>query len=509
MNWPALSDYQEAIQNPKICFQDPTLRYSSPELDPIGLPRVASGNFASVYKMANRPNYWAVRCFSNPVTDQQERYSLLSQHLGKLNIPALASFQYIMQGIRVKGQWYPIIKMEWVDGSPLHEFIRQNLYNPNTLKQIADQLLTLVETLRNNNLAHGDLQHGNILVNSQGQIRLVDYDAMFLPPLSGRNCPEVGHPNYQHPGRTSYHYNIELDSFATLVIYLSLKALATDPNLWKQFNTGENLILSSSDYKSPQRSQVFVNLKRSSDFDVRELSSKLENCCSVELGKIQNVDVLIRKSSSVSNTVHTSTQASKQQTGITIKTISIPSQSKPATTFPPPQPTPPPVTRSSTVAPPRQPRQQATTVSKSSYIKTHLNKIKIWKVSMVFAFLTDITLCILFAILPEERNTLAFIFDLFALFVLSFIVSLALLYSIKDMLFRRSDAVISYSYIISLFLTIPIYLMLLGGKAPNGDFFEDIVVYSVTIPLVYALVFIFTYMFVNLGKAVSKLYKDW
>jgi len=51
MPWPTPADYQDAIQNPKICFKDPTLKAGSVELTALGLPRVASGNFASVYKV--------------------------------------------------------------------------------------------------------------------------------------------------------------------------------------------------------------------------------------------------------------------------------------------------------------------------------------------------------------------------------------------------------------------------------------------------------------------------
>ena len=71
MNWPLASDYQDAIQNPAQCFQDPQLRAGKPVLTKIGLPRVASGTFASVYEIHNGAQRWAVRCFLRPSEDQQ------------------------------------------------------------------------------------------------------------------------------------------------------------------------------------------------------------------------------------------------------------------------------------------------------------------------------------------------------------------------------------------------------------------------------------------------------
>ena len=66
MNWPLASDYQDAIQNPAQCFADAQLKVGQPVLTRLGLPRVASGTFASVYEMKNGAQRWAVRCFLRP-----------------------------------------------------------------------------------------------------------------------------------------------------------------------------------------------------------------------------------------------------------------------------------------------------------------------------------------------------------------------------------------------------------------------------------------------------------
>jgi len=107
MPWPDPLHYFEAIQNPKACFEDPALKAGTVALTPLGLPRVASGTFATVYEIRNGNHCWAVRCFSKQVSDQQERYSRLSQHLSGLWLPCLVGFQYLPKGIRVGAEWYP------------------------------------------------------------------------------------------------------------------------------------------------------------------------------------------------------------------------------------------------------------------------------------------------------------------------------------------------------------------------------------------------------------------
>src|SRR3989442_626756 len=116
MAWPDPTDYQENIQHPRTCFEDPDLRAGIVALTHHGLPRVSSGNFASVYEVRHGMQCWAVRCFLRQVSEQQRRYALLSQRLAGLRLPSLVWFEYLSQGICVRGQWYPIVKMQWVQG---------------------------------------------------------------------------------------------------------------------------------------------------------------------------------------------------------------------------------------------------------------------------------------------------------------------------------------------------------------------------------------------------------
>src|SRR5262245_36168789 len=125
MAWPTPQDYQEAIQNPQVNLGDAELRAGRVALDALGLPRPISGNFASVYRVACGPNTWAVRCFLHPVTDQQQRYAEISRQLRASRLPYTVGFAYLPEGVRVRGQWYPVLKMEWVQGTPLHEYVRQ------------------------------------------------------------------------------------------------------------------------------------------------------------------------------------------------------------------------------------------------------------------------------------------------------------------------------------------------------------------------------------------------
>src|SRR5438445_13887753 len=95
--------------------------------------------------------------------------------------------------------------MQWANGDLLNSVIEKNLGTPAVLAALRAKWAILVRHLEAAQFANGDLQHGNILVRG-GSIQLVDYDGMWVPPLSGRSAPEIGPRAYQHLERNGQDY---------------------------------------------------------------------------------------------------------------------------------------------------------------------------------------------------------------------------------------------------------------------------------------------------------------
>jgi hypothetical protein len=74
MDLPSPNDYLAAIQNPRNCFADPALASGETVLTPLGLPKVASGNFAVVFQVRVGQARYAVKCFTRRSEGQQRRY---------------------------------------------------------------------------------------------------------------------------------------------------------------------------------------------------------------------------------------------------------------------------------------------------------------------------------------------------------------------------------------------------------------------------------------------------
>ena len=110
----------------------------------------------------------------------------------------LSEFSYAPEGILVGGNRFPILFMKWIEGPTLDLYIGEMLHRPRRAAALADEWLRLLNALQASGIAHGDLQHGNIIVE-HGQLRLVDHDGIFVPTMEGWTASEVGHQHYQHP----------------------------------------------------------------------------------------------------------------------------------------------------------------------------------------------------------------------------------------------------------------------------------------------------------------------
>lgn len=293
MAWPSHADYWSALQNPTNCFVNAQLKAGIIVNDRLGRPFLVSGNFATVGRLKGVREF-AVRCFTRPVSDQFQRYKAISQYVQGMSLPFLVHFEYLEQGIRVSGQLYPIVQMEWVEGVLLHSYVAQNLYSSQNLRWLLNEWKGTIAGLNRNGLAHGDLQHGNILV-SQNCIRLVDYDCMFVPALRGNPSGETGHRNYQHPNRTRKDYDEQLDNFSALVIYLSLLAVTVDPALWGAFHDDdEKLIFEEADFKTPGQTQIWHRLRNGTDAEVRRLTDVLEKCCRGPVSDVPYLEIALQ-----------------------------------------------------------------------------------------------------------------------------------------------------------------------------------------------------------------------
>jgi hypothetical protein len=287
VKWPLPHEFNEAIQNPAASFADPDLRAGTIVVSKQGLPLPHSGNFADVYQMVGPDGRnWAVKCFTRAVFGLEGRYAAVSAALARAKLPFGVHFTFLTQGIRVRGEWRPVIKMEWVEGRLLNQVVGESVTRPSILSALAQMWARLCRRLRESGIAHADIQHGNVLLVAGSQLgsydlKLIDYDGMYLPALAHVPSDEAGHPNFQHPQRAATRtYSADLDRFPHLVVATALKALEVGgQELWNRYDNGDNLLFVENDFRNPDASTLMRELWQCDSPAVRNLVGRLAVAC--------------------------------------------------------------------------------------------------------------------------------------------------------------------------------------------------------------------------------------
>ena len=244
-----------------------------------------SGGFSRVYLVERHCQTFALRCWIKDIGDAESHYAKVSAYLKQTTLPYFIDFEYVSEGILVDGIKYPVIRMEWVEGQTLREFITRHLHDTSLLRTAAEGFVKMVAVLHSHRIAHGDLQSGNILFRRSGthvEIKLIDYDSVFVPTLRGQPDNIVGLPEYQHPQRVTGGGKVseKVDYFSELIIYLSLLGIAEKPELWDRFKdkTEQGLLFLAKDFNNPEASDVFQELGKLSE-NVRHLVDTLKHFC--------------------------------------------------------------------------------------------------------------------------------------------------------------------------------------------------------------------------------------
>lgn len=266
----SLIDISSAIRNPDTCLFVNKLKGGHPCMFSPTLPISGSGSFATAYKYELADgSLKAIRIWTKedssirPILESSQE---VSKELSRIQSHYFVDYEFYNDAILINGKRYPLLIMDWCDGLPLKEYIRHNLDNPRALGKLADNFLMMFRYMHKNSISHGDLQHGNIMVDKEGKIRLLDYDSLYFPTSFFANKSEVvkGYESYQHPNRKKNHLmGPKVDYFSELIIYISILAIRESPSLWNEYNVSDNdtrLLFSEIDFKDLSSSPLFSRL---------------------------------------------------------------------------------------------------------------------------------------------------------------------------------------------------------------------------------------------------------
>jgi len=294
-NYPSRTDIVTAMRNPNVSFKSNEIIGGSVIQKGSRIIQY-SGGYTSVFPFHKQAgNKVAVRLWIADIGDAKKRSLEISNYLENMNNEYFVGFKYIDDAVLVNGTLHPIVLMDWVDGQPLKDYINSNIINASKILDLAGKFKEMTAYFHKENIAHGDLQHGNILVKNDGSLVAIDYDSMFIEPLNGMTDTIKGLPGYQHPARHSNQcINSKLDYFSELVIYLSLLIYADAPKLWDDYYETEDLLFSKDDFSNPSNSKLISIHLKSTNPTISDLTEKMvEELKATDIAKLRPLEELL------------------------------------------------------------------------------------------------------------------------------------------------------------------------------------------------------------------------
>jgi hypothetical protein len=290
MTYPSLEQYNQAFQAHTRLLTDPELQKGTVAVTGLGMPLALCGGFALTYTVKSGSKKYAVKCFHRESKALEKRYDAISDKLSQLKSPYFLDFQFQPRGIQVNGSAYPIVKMAWAQGETLGEFLENTHKDKTSISNLASSLVSMAAFFERENIAHGDLQNGNLMVSNGGRtLQLIDYDGMFVDAIKGLGSSELGQLNFQHPLRKSRNpFDSKLDRFPLILLSLALKALQEDATIWKKSSSEpEAIIFRANDFVDPASSQVFATL-----MSMPALAQDVKNFAAICKSPMENIPSL-------------------------------------------------------------------------------------------------------------------------------------------------------------------------------------------------------------------------
>ena len=231
-----------------------TLRHLVPVLDKDGEPYYSGGESSVVFKMKDEQTgkCYALKCFTEEQEGRAEAYRQIEDELKFVDSPYITSVKYLEKELFVdsnsEDNEHSVLLMDWIEGKTMEAYINAYFMDGHAMAMLYYQFCKMVDWLRSQSFAHGDIRLDNIIVRPNGTLTLVDYDDMFLPAMKGRKSPTISTKNLPHPLRTIDDFGETTDDFALASIALSLKAISLDSSLLQNYGASDRLLFAPFEY---------------------------------------------------------------------------------------------------------------------------------------------------------------------------------------------------------------------------------------------------------------------
>lgn len=215
----------------------------------------------------------ALRFPRNMSLGQIEKYTMqmktVYKHLHRYGITHFAEFEILPQAIKISKGIFPALIMKWYSGETLMKYLKSHLQNNSLLVSLIRKFITIFSCNHQTGIVHGDIHSGNIIIDSFGNINILDIDGIWISSL-GLVEDNGGNRNWQHPARVqNKNMTNRVDRFSEIVVCATIYVAIFAPDVFERYSDGDCLF-HENDYSSSDDSSLLSELNR--NFKCRPIS---------------------------------------------------------------------------------------------------------------------------------------------------------------------------------------------------------------------------------------------
>lgn len=189
-----------------------------------------------------KENYQFVKVLKN--TDKSQimvyRHKTLGKYIVKRSVFGNSEVYSVLQGIShpnivsiydvIKGDYGATVLEEYINGQTVFDYLKDNLYTPNGVKQIVLELCNALEFLHSNRIIPKDIKPENVMIDNNGTVKLIDFDAARLyKPFQSRDTKMLGTPGYAAPEQYGLNQTDERSDIYSLGMLMNVMLTGEPP----------------------------------------------------------------------------------------------------------------------------------------------------------------------------------------------------------------------------------------------------------------------------------------
>ena len=178
----------------KFALQDTSINLS----DLHYIKFLGRGKFGSVSLVHNKKNIYAIKAISRKSVEVQKM--LAKYFVNERRVMLCLDHPFIVKMVKsMKNNLYCFLLIEFVNGKNLNDYLssRTILNNINETQFYVGSMLLMLEYLQKKYIAHRDIKPGNIMIDSNGYLKMIDFGTAKV--LTNYTSTVIGTPHYIAP----------------------------------------------------------------------------------------------------------------------------------------------------------------------------------------------------------------------------------------------------------------------------------------------------------------------